>query len=91
MGWTDQDCNEGNILTMQIIKLQLKKLNMIGLINSYYISQVRIRVLVDDEMDRFLCGKEEYDKRNAPKQRSKLKSKLPGSSPAAGVDLLVKL
>ena len=37
-----------NILQMQTIERQLKKLSIVSKIDSYYLSQVRVRVMVNE-------------------------------------------
>ena len=48
--WAENDTivMKRNILQMQTIERQLKKLSIVSKIDSYYLSQVRVRVMVNE-------------------------------------------
>ena len=72
----DDSVMKSNILVLQTIERELRKFNCVNKIDSFFISQVRIRALTDMEHKRYLREKSKYDQSHERRQRKMGKSTL---------------
>ena len=62
---TSDDIMKTNILVLLSIKRDLSKYGQVAKIDSYYIAQIRLRVLTEAEHKRYMREKADYDEQKA--------------------------